>query len=172
MPMKSNETMDYLAERIRSLLGDDPRVTEKNMFGGLTFLLNGHILVGTKKDGRILLSVGKDNNEAALARPGATQMVHNSRAMTGFVWVEPDAIEDDDALADWVRDAYGWVSQMPDDKPKAKKAVAKKAVAEKASAKPAPKAAAKKVPAKKAPAKKIAAKLPAKSPARPRRAKA
>ena len=74
MPMKSTETMDYLAERIRSLIGDDPRVTEKSMFGGLTFLLNGHILVGTKKDGRILLSVGKEHNDAALSRPGATQM--------------------------------------------------------------------------------------------------
>jgi TfoX/Sxy family transcriptional regulator of competence genes len=164
--MKSNETMDYLAERVRSLLGDDPRVTEKNMFGGITFLLNGHILVGTKKDGRILLSVGKDNNAAALARPGATQMVHNSRAMTGFVWVEPDAIEDDDALADWVKAAYGWVSQMPDDKPKAKNA-AKEAPAKKV---PSKKAAAK-APAKKALAKKAAAK-PEKSPARPRRAKA
>jgi len=136
MPMKSNETMDYLAERIRSLVGDDPRVTEKTMFGGLTFLLNGHILVGTKKDGRILLSVGKEHNDAALARPGATQMVHNNRNMTGFVWVEPDAIEDDDVLADWIRTAYGWVSQMPDDKPKAaKKAVARKAEVKRPTAK-------------------------------------
>lgn len=165
MPMKTSETMDYLAERIRSLLGDDPRVTEKNMFGGLTFLLNGHILVGTKKDGRILLSVGKENNDAALARPGATQMVHNNRNMTGFVWVEPDAIEDDDALADWVKAAYGWVSRMPDDKPKAKKAPVKpgkKAPAKKAAAK---------TPAKKAPAEKARARpAAAKSPARSRRA--
>ena len=166
--MKSNETMDYLAERIRTLLGDDPRVTEKNMFGGLTFLLNGHILVGTKKDGRILLSVGKDNNEAALGRPGATQMVHNNRAMTGFVWVGPDAIEDDEDLAGWVKAAYGWVSQMPDDKPKAKKATAK-VPAKKVAAK---KAAGKKAPAKKAPANTAAARPPAKSPARSRRAKA
>jgi len=162
MPMKSTETMDYLAERIRSLIGDDPRVTEKSMFGGLTFLLNGHILVGTKKDGRILLSVGKEHNDAALSRPGATQMVHNNRNMTGFVWIEPDAIEDDDSLADWVRTAYGWVSLMPSDKP-ARKAAAKKGSARK----PAVKSAAKKAPARKAPAKRTA-----KSPARSRRAKA
>src|SRR3569833_1323769 len=134
MPMKSNETMAYLAERIRDILGPDPRVTEKNMFGGLTFLLNGKILVGTKKDGRILLSVGKDNNDAALARPGASPMVHNSRTMTGFVWVEADAIEDDDDLRDWVLTAYTWVSQMPVETKKAPagkataKAAAKKAV--------------------------------------------
>ena len=51
--------MDHLADRIRMLVGDDPRITEKFMFGGLTFLLNGHILVGCKKDGGILVSVGK-----------------------------------------------------------------------------------------------------------------
>lgn len=147
MPMTSNTTMDHLAERIRDIVGDDPRVTEKTMFGGLTFLLDGHILVGTKKDGRILLSVGKANNDAALARPGATQMVHNNRQMTGFVWVEPDAIEDDDDLRDWVQTAYRWVSQMPADDPK-KKAAAKKTPVTKAGAKG---------PAKKAPAKKATA---------------
>jgi TfoX/Sxy family transcriptional regulator of competence genes len=134
MPMTSNTTMDHLAERIRDILGNDRRVTEKTMFGGLTFLLDGHILVGTKKDGRILLSVGKANNEAALARPGASAMVHNSRQMTGFVWVEADAIEDEDNLRDWVETAYRWVSQMPADDPK-KKAAARKAPAQKSAAK-------------------------------------
>jgi TfoX/Sxy family transcriptional regulator of competence genes len=134
MPMTSNTTMDHLAERIRDILGNDRRVTEKTMFGGLTFLLDGHILVGTKKDGRILLSVGRANNEAALARPGASAMVHNGRHMTGFVWVEADAIEDDDDLRDWVETAYRWVSQMPADDPK-KKAAARKAPAQKSAAK-------------------------------------
>jgi TfoX/Sxy family transcriptional regulator of competence genes len=132
MPMTPNSTMDHLAERIRDILGNDRRVTEKTMFGGLTFLLDGHILVGTKKDGRILLSVGKANNEAALARPGASAMVHNSRQMTGFVWVEADAIEDEDNLRDWVETAYRWVSQMPADDPK-KKAAARKAPAQKSA---------------------------------------
>lgn len=120
MPMKPNETMTYLAERVREILGRDPRVTEKHMFGGLTFLLDGHILVGTKKDGRILLSVGRQNNDAALSRPGATPMVHNNRSMTGFVWVEADAIEDDDDLRDWVQTAYDWVANLPAADPKAK----------------------------------------------------
>jgi TfoX/Sxy family transcriptional regulator of competence genes len=109
----ASSTMAHLVDRVRLLLEGDPRISEKNMFGGLTFLLNGHILVGCKKDGRILLSVGKAHNDDALARPGATQMVHRDRPMTGFVWVEPDAIEDDDDLADWVRTAERWVSQMP-----------------------------------------------------------
>jgi TfoX/Sxy family transcriptional regulator of competence genes len=137
----SNETMDYLIERVRALVGHKPGITEKTMFGGLTFLLNGHILVGCKKDGRILLSVGKENNDAALARPGATAMVHNSRGMTGFVWVDADAIEDDDDLRDWVRFAEKAVAAKP---PKE----AAPARTKKAAKKPPAKKAAKKAPAR------------------------
>lgn len=113
--------MDELADRVRHIVGLDPRIVEKTMFGGLTFLLNGHILIGCKKDGRALLSVGRDNNEAALARPGAEQMIHGGRVMQGFVWVDADALEDDDALEDWVRFAFGAVSAMPPAAPKPSK---------------------------------------------------
>jgi len=105
--------LDHLVDRVRLLLDGDPRITEKTMFGGRTFLLNGHILVGCKKDGRILLSVGKEHADEALARPGATQMVHGGRTMRGFVWIDADAIEDDDDLSAWVRTAERWVSTMP-----------------------------------------------------------
>jgi TfoX/Sxy family transcriptional regulator of competence genes len=134
--LKSSSTMDHLADRVRMLLDGDPRITEKNMFGGLTFLLNNHILVGCKKDGRILLSVGKEHNDEALARPGTTPMIHRERAMTGFIWIEPDAIEDDDALEDWVRLATSWVERMPIEaaKPAPKKAPAKKAPAKPSAA--------------------------------------
>ena len=145
--MKSNETMDHLAERVRMLVGDHPGITEKYMFGGLTFLLNGHILVGCKKDGQILISVGKENAAAAQARPGATAMVHNNREMTGFFWVEPDALEDDDDLKSWVDFAFKAVgSKQPKDAKPVRKASAKKATAKAA---PAKKAAAKKAPTRK-----------------------
>jgi hypothetical protein len=113
-----SETIDHLADRIRSIVGDDPRLTEKVMFGGLTFLLNGHILVACKKDGGILVSVGKANHEATKARPGTEEMVHNGRVMSGFFWVDGDAIEDDDALADWIRFAEAAVAQRPLKPPK------------------------------------------------------
>jgi TfoX/Sxy family transcriptional regulator of competence genes len=121
---RSNETMDHLADRVRGIVGGDPRVTEKNMFGGLTFLYDGHILVGCKKDGRILLSVGREHFGDALARPGASPMIHGGRQMTGFVWVDADAIEEDDALRDWVTTARAWVSTMPAEAPKAPRKVA------------------------------------------------
>lgn len=119
--MKS-ETVDHLADRIRMIVGEDPRITEKYMFGGLTFLLNGHILAGCKKDGSILISVGKENHEAAAARPGTTAMVHGGRVMSGFFWVDGDAIEDDEALVDWIRFAEKAVAQRPLRAEKPKKA--------------------------------------------------
>ena len=111
--MKTSSTMDHLIDRIRLIIDGDPRITEKKMFGGLTFLLNGHILVGAKKDGRILLSVGKENNNEAMGRSGAVQMVHRDKPMRGFIWVDADAIEDDEDLADWIKTAERWVSRMP-----------------------------------------------------------
>ena len=44
-PAMKSSPMDHLAHRVRVLLDGDPRITEKTMFGGLTFLLNGRILV-------------------------------------------------------------------------------------------------------------------------------
>ena len=104
---------DHLIDRIRLLVEGDPRIREKRMFGGLSFLLNGHILIAARKDGSALLSVGKDHNDEALARPGTTQMIHGGRIMRGFIFVDPDALEDDDDLRDWVRTAERWVSVMP-----------------------------------------------------------
>ncbi len=124
--MKPSSTMDHLADRVRMLVGDDPRITEKFMFGGLTFLLNGHILVGCKKDGGILVSVGKDNHAAAKARPGTTEMVHNGRVMSGFFWVDGEAIDDDDALEDWLRFAAQAVAQRPEKPAKPRKTPAKR----------------------------------------------
>ena len=133
--MKSS-AQDHLIDRIRLLLEGDPRIREKRMFGGLSFLLNGHILIAARKDGSALLSVGKEHNDEAMSRPGTTQMIHGGRVMRGFIFVDPDAIEDDDDLRGWVTTAERWVSVMPPaDAPKPA-AKAKKAAPAK-SAKPA-----------------------------------
>ncbi len=126
--MKS-EAMRYLADRVRMLVGDDPRVTEKYMFGGPTFLLNGRILVGCRPDGGILVSVGKDNHEAAKAMPGSTEMRQGSRLMSGFFWIDGDTIEDDETLERWVRFAEKAVAQRPprpDKPPRPRKTPAKR----------------------------------------------
>jgi hypothetical protein len=109
----ANETLEHLADRLRQILDGDPRITEKRMFGGLSFLLNGHLFVSAKKDGRVLASVGKATEAEALQRPGAQPMQHGGRRMPGFLWIDADAIEDDDALRDWVALCEKYVATLP-----------------------------------------------------------
>ncbi|RYE08326.1 MAG: hypothetical protein EOP22_14130 [Hyphomicrobiales bacterium] len=136
--MKHNETMTHLIERVRALVGDHPAVTEKYMFGTQSFLLNGNMFVGCTKDGEILISVGKAFAEATEARSGVRPMIMRGQQVSGFYWIEADAIDDDDDLAGWIDFLFHAVSQRPvkKDKPKpaAKQPVAKKAPAKKAGA--------------------------------------
>jgi hypothetical protein len=108
-----NETMTYLVERVRALVGEHPGITEKYMFGGLIFLLHGRILAGCKKDGSMLVCVGRDHAATTLTRPGVTPMIQNGRQMTGFFWIDAEAIEDDTNLADWLDFALKAVGSRP-----------------------------------------------------------
>ena len=140
----NSSAQDELIERIRLILDGDRRIQEKRMFGGLSFLLRGHILIAARKDGGALLSVGKEHNDEAMARPGTTQMVHGGRIMRGFVFVDADALEDDDDLRDWIRTAERWVSVKPAKAGKAgANAPAKKAPGRRAAPSKAPRRASK-----------------------------
>ncbi|RYH01773.1 MAG: TfoX family protein [Alphaproteobacteria bacterium] len=102
-----------LAERIRSALGLRPDIAEKRMFGGIVFMLNGNMLVGTLKGGALLARCGKDNYAEALQRPGASPMTFTGRAMAAFVQVSGDGVETDEALADWIAHAERFVRTLP-----------------------------------------------------------
>ncbi len=62
---------EALAERIRDLLADDPSLTERKMFGGLAFLLGGHLAIAASREGGVLLRVDPDRSEALMARSTA-----------------------------------------------------------------------------------------------------
>lgn len=104
--------LEELSERIRALTPDLVLV-EKKMFNGRAFMHRGNMLVCPIKDGTLLVRVGKDGMEAALARPGAAPMVMNGRTMGGFVFVSGDAIEDDDMLQGWIETARTFVDTLP-----------------------------------------------------------
>lgn len=82
-----------LAELLRSSLADEP-FGETKMFGGIAFMLNGHMLCGVHKGG-VMVRVGKENYETALAVPGVEPMMFTGRAMVGMVDVEDAAVADD-----------------------------------------------------------------------------
>ena len=103
---------DELADRIRALIGHKPGITEKKMFGGFGFMLNGNMVCGAMKSGALLMRVGPHRHEEAKARPGAQPMVQGGREMAGFIEVTDD-IEDDDQLKDWIDYAWSFVETLP-----------------------------------------------------------
>ena len=104
---------DELAARIRAQIGLLPGVTEKRMFGGVAFMLDGNMLVGPLKDGGLLARVGKEAYREALGRPGAEPMTFTGREMPGFVEVREDGIETDEALAELIEMARRFVITLP-----------------------------------------------------------
>ena len=101
-----------LAERLREALEGRTGVTEKEMFGGLAFLLHGSMFVGIVHDD-LMVRVGPAQHDASLARPHARPMDFAGRPMKGFVYVAPEGIDSDAALAEWVRLALSFVSTLP-----------------------------------------------------------
>jgi TfoX/Sxy family transcriptional regulator of competence genes len=103
---------EALAERVRAAMVGRHGLSERKMFGGVCFMLHGNMFAGVES-GRIMLRVGADRFEAALARPGARPMDFTGRPMTGFVFVDSSAVESDGRLHDWLQEALGYVETLP-----------------------------------------------------------
>jgi TfoX/Sxy family transcriptional regulator of competence genes len=101
-----------LGQRLREQLAGTGEVTERRMFGGLSFLVDGNLCVGVMGE-RLIARVGLDATAAALERPGSRLFDFTGRPMKGWVTVEPGALEDDDALAGWVELALAYVRTLP-----------------------------------------------------------
>jgi len=86
------------------------------MMGGVCFLKNGNMIGGAdrQKDGsgRFMFRVGKENEEQALARKGASVMEQGGRRMSGLIFVNEDDCNDKD-LKEWVALALSFVSKLP-----------------------------------------------------------
>jgi TfoX N-terminal domain len=102
---------EELATRVRSLLSGRDDVEERPMFGGLTFMVCGHMCCGVNTD-ELIVRLGLVDAEAALARPHARPMDLTGRPMRGFVTVAPDGLKGA-ALRRWVRMAIANVEAMP-----------------------------------------------------------
>jgi TfoX/Sxy family transcriptional regulator of competence genes len=101
-----------LAQRLRERLAGTGGVAERRMFGGLSFLADGHLCVGVMGE-ELIARVGPDATPAALERPGSRLFDFTGRPMKGWVTVSPGALEDDDALAGWVELALAYVRTLP-----------------------------------------------------------
>jgi TfoX/Sxy family transcriptional regulator of competence genes len=103
---------EALAERIRSMLPDEP-VVEKKMFGGLAFLVAGNMSVAASGQGGLMVRVPPDQTEALLHEPGAAEFEMGGRgAMKGWLRVSDDAL-DDDALQAWIDRGVSYARSLP-----------------------------------------------------------
>jgi TfoX/Sxy family transcriptional regulator of competence genes len=102
-----------LANRLRELLADEDSVTERKMFGGLAFLLRGHMTVSASRNGGLLARVDPDETDAALARPHATLMTMGGRTMDGWITVAPEGVRTKRELAAWVKRSVAFVRTLP-----------------------------------------------------------
>ena len=104
---------ETLANRLRELLAGEHGITEKKMFGGLAFLLNGHMTVSASGQGGLLARVDPAQTDAALARPHASLMEMRGRTMDGWIRVAPEGIKTKRQLEPWVKRGVGYARSLP-----------------------------------------------------------
>ena len=102
-----------LAGRLRELLAGEAGITEKKMFGGLAFLLNGHMSVSASGRGGLLARIDPADTEAALERPHAARMEMGGRSMDGWITVAPEGLGTKRELAAWVKAGVSYVKTLP-----------------------------------------------------------
>jgi TfoX/Sxy family transcriptional regulator of competence genes len=102
-----------LANRIRELLADEPGITEKRMFGGLAFLLGGHMSVAASGQGGVLVRVDPDETDALASRPHAGPMEMRGRAMRGWLRVDAEGVRTKRGLEPWVRRGVAYARSLP-----------------------------------------------------------
>src|ERR1700758_252577 len=101
-----------LAERIRQALGRKKGIEARKTFGGLCFMLHGHMLVGAWKDSMIV-RLGVEQEEDALLEPHVRRLDIKRRPMKGWIVVEPDGVRDEAQVKAWIQRAVTFVKTLP-----------------------------------------------------------
>ena len=101
-----------LAERVSGVLEDVPDVREQQMFGGIAFIVGGHMACGIVGD-ELMLRLGEEGADAALDQPHVRPMDFTGRPMSTMVFVQPAGIETDGELAGWIARALAYVQTLP-----------------------------------------------------------
>jgi hypothetical protein len=112
--MKARLAVAYdedLADRVRAVLPSGDVVTERQMFGGLAFMLGGHMFCGVVKDA-LMARLGPEDAGRALGRAHVRPMDFTGRPMKGMVFIDPGGLHGD-ALREWVDAAARYARGLP-----------------------------------------------------------
>ena len=102
-----------LAERIRHALDGEAGISEKRMFGGLAFLVNGNMAVAASGQGGLMVRIDPAEAETLTQDRHARRMEMRGREMDGWLRVAGEAVADDDVLAEWVRVGMAYAGTLP-----------------------------------------------------------
>jgi TfoX/Sxy family transcriptional regulator of competence genes len=105
---------EALAERVRDLVRAERALTEKRMFGGLAFLINGNMAVSASGQGGLLLRVDPAETDELARRPHAQVAVMRGREMAGWLRVEADGVRTKTQLEQWVARGVAYARSLPD----------------------------------------------------------
>ena len=114
--MRNTAGMAYdqeLAERVREHVEQEKGLTEKRMFGGLAFLINGKTAVSASSNGGLLLRVDPTETETLLQQPRARPFEMRGRETNGWLYIDVDASVPDDELARWIRIGVTYARSLP-----------------------------------------------------------
>lgn len=101
-----------LAQRMREMLIDEPDLEEKKMFGGVGFLVAGNMACGViQRD--LIVRVGREEYERALAEPHTVEFDMTGRPMRGWIVVQPDGYSADEDLVAWIERGVGFARSLP-----------------------------------------------------------
>ncbi|HUP63243.1 MAG TPA: TfoX/Sxy family protein [Thermoanaerobaculia bacterium] len=103
---------EKLADRIRALVQDRPDVAERKMFGGLAFLLRGHMCCGIVGSD-LMVRVGPGDYESALAESHVRPMDFTGRPLKGMVYVAPSGIRAASSLRRWIERGIRFSQTLP-----------------------------------------------------------
>lgn len=102
-----------LANRVRELLGGQPGIDEKRMFGGLAFLVNGNMSVAVSGQGGLLVRVPREDTDKLAGRAHVSPMVMAGREARGWLRVDPDGVQTKRQLHSWVTRGVDHARSLP-----------------------------------------------------------
>ncbi len=102
-----------MADRLREILASEPGVVEKSMFGGMAFMVAGHLAVSASGQGGLLLRVDPAQADTLIADPRASRFVMRGREMGGWLRIDIDAYATDDELKEWIKHGVGYARSLP-----------------------------------------------------------
>ena len=104
---------EELADRIRGLLTNEPDLTERKMFGGLAFLVEGNMAVAANGQGGLLVRVDPTETDTLLATTNARLMEMRGRPMAGWLRIDSEDVRGEHELARWVELGTTYVRSLP-----------------------------------------------------------